>query len=87
VTLAICIALKPAVLLLDEPTSALDSESAERAERVLKACGAALVRAQSCVDLAGCSLREVYFVYQQVVSACSLSGRLRLRALFLTVAP
>ena len=44
VILAICVALKPAVLLLDEPTSALDHESALRAERVLKACGAALVR-------------------------------------------
>ena len=43
--LAICVALKPAVLLLDEPTSALDHESALRAESVLKACGAALVRA------------------------------------------
>jgi len=53
VTLAICIALKPAVLLLDEPTSALDSESAERAERVLKACGAALVRSRSAAGPAG----------------------------------
>ena len=44
VILAICVALKPAVLLLDEPTSALDHDSALRAERVLKACGAALVR-------------------------------------------
>ncbi|KAK9838333.1 hypothetical protein WJX81_005256 [Elliptochloris bilobata] len=43
VILAICVALKPSVLLLDEPTSALDHESALRAERVLKACGAALI--------------------------------------------
>ena len=47
VILAICVALKPAVLLLDEPTSALDHDSALRAERVLKACGAALVRPAS----------------------------------------
>ena len=44
VTLAICIALKPAVLLLDEPTSALDADSALRVERTLTSCGAALVR-------------------------------------------
>ena len=35
VTLAICLALRPAILLLDEVTSALDHESALRAERVI----------------------------------------------------
>lgn len=43
VTLAICVALKPAFLLLDEPTSALDHESALAAERVLTGCGAGLL--------------------------------------------
>lgn len=43
VSLAIAVALKPAVLLLDEPTSALDADSARRAEAVLSKCGAALV--------------------------------------------
>jgi ABC-type iron transport system FetAB ATPase subunit len=43
VQLAIAVALNPAVLLLDEPTSSLDVESARRVERVLKACGAALI--------------------------------------------
>ena len=42
-TLAICIALKPAFLLLDEPTSALDHDSAVAAERVLTSCGAGLI--------------------------------------------
>ena len=32
--LAICCALKPAVLLLDEPTSALDTETGHQAEQV-----------------------------------------------------
>ena len=35
VILAICCALKPAVLLLDEPTSALDAQSALQAEQVM----------------------------------------------------
>ena len=34
VILAICCALKPAVLLLDEPTSSLDAEATLRAEQV-----------------------------------------------------
>ncbi len=75
VTLAICIALKPAVLLLDEPTSALDSESAARAERVLKACGAALVRARSNLDLAAPSSREVHLVGRRVMCSSTLTSR------------
>ena len=43
VTLAICLALEPDILLLDEPTSALDHESAVRAEQVLKDSGAGLI--------------------------------------------
>lgn len=43
VTLAICIALKPAFLLLDEPTSALDHDSALAAERVLTSFGGGLI--------------------------------------------
>jgi ABC-type phosphate transport system ATPase subunit len=43
VTLAICLALQPAFLLLDEPTSALDHDSALAVERVLQSCGAGLV--------------------------------------------
>lgn len=42
-TLAICLALKPVVLLLDEVTSALDHQSALRVERLVKAAGAALL--------------------------------------------
>eukprot|EP00884_Botryococcus_braunii_P019040 jgi/Botrbrau1/581/Bobra.0010s0047.1 len=41
--LAVCLALKPQVLLLDEPTSALDHLSALRVEAVLKGCGAAII--------------------------------------------
>lgn len=43
VSLAIAVALQPAVLLLDEPTSALDAASAEQTEAALAACGAALL--------------------------------------------
>lgn len=43
VVLAICLALKPSILLLDEPTASLDTQSALQVERVLRACGAALV--------------------------------------------
>lgn len=43
VLLAICLALKPQFVLLDEVTSALDHESALKAEKVLKECGAALI--------------------------------------------
>ena len=43
VLLAICLALKPQFVLLDEVTSALDHDSALKAEKVLKECGAALI--------------------------------------------
>lgn len=43
VLLAISLALKPQFILLDEVTSALDHESALKAEKVLKECGAALI--------------------------------------------
>jgi ABC-type phosphate transport system ATPase subunit len=43
VSLAVAVALRPAVLLLDEPTSALDPESSAKVESVLAGCGAALL--------------------------------------------
>ena len=42
-TLAICLALKPAFLLLDEPTSALDQEAAVRVEALLRESKAACI--------------------------------------------
>lgn len=42
-SLAVAVALRPAVLLLDEPTSALDARSARRVEGALRRCGSALV--------------------------------------------
>ena len=43
VSIAIAVALRPAIILLDEPTSSLDVDSARRVERVLKNCGAGLL--------------------------------------------
>ncbi len=43
VILALALALQPEVLLLDEVTSALDHEAVLKVEKVLKACGAALI--------------------------------------------
>jgi len=43
VSLAVAIALQPAILLLDEPTSALDPESTRQVEAALARCGAALL--------------------------------------------
>ncbi|KAK9843236.1 hypothetical protein WJX74_009070 [Apatococcus lobatus] len=43
VVLALALALQPKILLLDEVTSALDHDAVLKVEKVLKACGAALI--------------------------------------------
>lgn len=43
VVLGLALALQPEILLLDEVTSALDHEAVLKVEKILKACGAALI--------------------------------------------
>ncbi len=76
VTLAICLALRPAILLLDEVTSALDHESALRAERVITGAGRGGALPLACVNLHGDVVASI------VAMSVVLSMRTGLAALY-----